>query len=193
MSYWPNRFTAVIDTNVLLSNLSRNILLSLAEAGLYRPRWSQATFEREFGHHFLRLRPGQEAAFSRLRQAMERAFPEALAIEDEQVMGSLTLPDQDDRHVLAAAIQTSAGVIVTRNLKDFPSDILAQHNVESKSDDDFISDCIDMSPLQAVLALKTMRERFKQPEVVADGLLLRMEQVGLPQAAAMLAPFKELL
>lgn len=193
MSYWPNRFTAVIDTNVLLSNLSRNILLTLAEAGLYRPRWSQTTFEKEFELHFLRLRPGKEETFLCLQQAMERAFPEAFVVEDDEIVASLALPDADDRHVLAAAIQTSAGVIVTKNLKDFPSSILVRHNVEAKSDDDFISDCIDMSPLQSVSALRTMRERFKQPEVDPSGLLLRMEQIGLPQAAAVLAPFQKLL
>lgn len=142
MTYWPNRFTAVIDPNVLLSNLSRNILLSLAEAELYRPRWSEMTFDIEFERHFLRLKPGQQEVFMRLKNAMGRAFPEALINEDAQIMASLALPDTDDRHVLAAAIQTSAGVIVTRNLRDFPAEVLAVHNVEAKSDDDFISDCI---------------------------------------------------
>jgi hypothetical protein len=35
----------------------------------------------------------------------------------------LELPGPDDRHVLAAAITTSAQVIVAVNLKDFPSGI----------------------------------------------------------------------
>jgi hypothetical protein len=38
-----------------------------------------------------------------------------------------------------------------------------------------------------------MRERFNQPEVDLSGLLLRMEQIGLRQAVAVLAPFQELL
>ncbi|SMO99766.1 PIN domain-containing protein [Paracoccus laeviglucosivorans] len=151
------------------------------------------TFDIEFERHFLRLKPGQQEFFMRLKNAMGRAFPEALINEDAQIMASLALPDTDDRHVLAAAIQTSAGVIVTRNLKDFPAEVLAVHNVEAKSDDDFISDCIDMSPIQAARALRTMRERFKRPEVDPGAMLLRMEQIGLPQAAAMLAPYQELL
>lgn len=35
------------------------------------------------------------------------------------MIDGLDLPDKDDRHVLAAAIRTGAGVIVTRNLKNF--------------------------------------------------------------------------
>ncbi len=40
MSQYADRFTALIDACVLAGALRRNILLSLAEAGLFRPRWS---------------------------------------------------------------------------------------------------------------------------------------------------------
>lgn len=35
-----DRFTALLDACVLGGALRRNMLLSLAEAGLFRPRWS---------------------------------------------------------------------------------------------------------------------------------------------------------
>jgi len=40
MSRYADRFTALLDACVLGGALRRNMLLSLAEAGLFRPRWS---------------------------------------------------------------------------------------------------------------------------------------------------------
>jgi len=37
----------------------------------------------------------------------------------------VTLPDPDDRHVLAAAIKARAQVIVTNNIKDFDARVAA--------------------------------------------------------------------
>jgi hypothetical protein len=48
----------------------------------------------------------------------------------ESPVPSLNLPDEKDRHVLAAAIQSKASVIVTNNLKDFPRQFLQQFEVE---------------------------------------------------------------
>lgn len=44
----------------------------------------------------------------------------------------MTLPDMDDRHVLAAAIQARADVIVTFNLRHFPADALAAQGLEAQ-------------------------------------------------------------
>ena len=40
MSDYADCFTALIDANVLACAMRRNIILSLAEAGFFRPRWS---------------------------------------------------------------------------------------------------------------------------------------------------------
>ncbi|WP_371171197.1 hypothetical protein [Aliiroseovarius sp. 2305UL8-7] len=56
----------------------------------------------------------------------------------------LDLPDPNDNHVLAAAISTSASVIVTDNLVDFPIDALAPHAIDAISADDFIADTIEL-------------------------------------------------
>jgi hypothetical protein len=50
----------------------------------------------------------------------------------------LSLPDQDDRHVLAAAIACTADIIVTNNIADFPSSVLAPFFVRALRPDDFV-------------------------------------------------------
>lgn len=54
-----------------------------------------------------------------------QAFPVALVRNYEPLIETLELPDEKDRHVLAAAIKTNANVIVTNNLKDFPDEYLS--------------------------------------------------------------------
>ncbi len=62
----------------------------------------------------------------RTRQLMDKAAPHGLVTGDEYLIAELRLPDPNDRHVLGAAIHCRASVIVTRNLADFPSDVLAE-------------------------------------------------------------------
>jgi hypothetical protein len=57
---------------------------------------------------------------------MNEAVRDCLVTGYEDLIESLTLPDPDDRHVLAAAIRAGAEVIVTYNLKDFSPEALAR-------------------------------------------------------------------
>jgi hypothetical protein len=79
--------------------LKRNILLSLAEVGIFRPRWSATTINDEFERYFARKYPGQQGLGSRQRDNIIKAFPEGIAVEDQAVIGALNLPDPDVRHV----------------------------------------------------------------------------------------------
>ena len=106
MTYRADRFTAVLDANVIAGALARNILLSLAEAGFYRPRWSPYILD-EFQKFFCE-KYGEEETAVRQRANMEAAFPEALVEDFENLIDALELPDPEDRHVLACAIQTKA-------------------------------------------------------------------------------------
>src|SRR6056297_2095541 len=173
MSDYADRFTALIDANVLACAMRRNLILSLAEAGFFRPRWSDRIMDETAGAIAKITKGGADT--NKQRSAMERAFPEACVSGYAGLEAGLELPDPDDRHVLAAAITTSAQVIVTENLKDFPSEALVPFDIDAISADEFISDAIELDPLAAVVALRRMRERFKNPDMDAEALLQRIK------------------
>ena len=63
-----NRYAAIIDACVLGGGLKRNIILSLAEAGLFRPYWSarilDETERRSWRSQKARLIPAVNAVLS---------------------------------------------------------------------------------------------------------------------------------
>lgn len=70
----------------------------------------------------IRRQPELRSRLARTRQLMIEAVPDCLVTGYESLIDGLTLPDPDDRHVLAAAIRCDAQVIVTLNLRDSPAD-----------------------------------------------------------------------
>lgn len=183
-----DRFTVVLDANVLANVLARNMILTLAEAGLFRPRWTSDILDET--ERTLTKLIGDEDAAKRQRSNIERAFEDGLVTGFEPLICCVQLPDDpDDRHVVAAAITTKASVIVTENVKHFPPDVLEEFGIEALRIDDFIADVIDLSESETVSALKKMRERFKNPTLTASALIEKMERAGWIQTADMLIRF----
>lgn len=183
---FANRFTAFVDSCTLAGTLRRNLLLTLAEAEFYRIRWSERVLiEAELAIQKILIERGLDDAADRAqraRRAMETAFEDAMVSDFDAFLCVCTdLPDPNDAHVVAAALKTEASMIVTENLKDFPSHLLEPLNIEAKSADAFIADTIALDDGRAVAAIRRMRERFKRPEMTAEQLLLKMEAVGLTE------------
>jgi hypothetical protein len=105
----------------------------------------------------------------------------------------VTLPDPDDRRVLAAAIRSNAEVIVTYNLKDFPVETLAKFDIEAQHPDDFLLSLFDLAPGQVCAAIKRQRESLRNPPKTAEEILATLESQGLTQAVARLREFADLL
>src|SRR5713101_6221354 len=138
------RPTVVLDACVLYPAPLRDLLLWLAVAGLYRPRWTEAIHE-EWMENLLRERPDlARDRLERTRDLMNQAVADCLVSGYESLIASLSLPDPDDRHVLAAAIQAGAESIVTYNLGDFPAAALATHGVQAQHPDEFIAHFLDV-------------------------------------------------
>ena len=96
-------YTAVLDACVLYPAPLRDILLSLADAGLFHARWT-LDIQDEWTRNLLSKRPDLNAEQLRTTQdRMIAAIPDCLITRYEPQIAGLSLPDADDRHVLAAA------------------------------------------------------------------------------------------
>lgn len=134
-----SKYTALLDANVLYPAPLRDVLLQLAVSDLFLARWSE-DIHHEWIEALLRVRPDLDRSkLEKTRELMDAHTRDALIYGYERLIPSLTLPDRDDRHVLAAAIIGKCDIIVTYNLKHFPNDILQQFGIEAQHPDDFLS------------------------------------------------------
>jgi hypothetical protein len=124
---------------------------------------------------------------------MNAAVLDCLVTGYEALVPSLSLPDPHDRHVLAAAIQGRADVIVTFNLKDFPDDTLRGHGIEAQHPDEFVSNLIGQDAAAVYTAVKEQRARLKSPPKSAEELLATLENLSLAQTVAHLRRAIELI
>lgn len=130
--------SALLDSCVLYPARLRDLFLSLAAADLFRPLWSQVIHE-EWMVSILANRPDlRRPQLEAARSAMDRAFPAASVSGFGRLISAVSLPDPDDRHILAAAIHARADLIITLNLKDFPMAILASHCILAMHADTFV-------------------------------------------------------
>lgn len=155
------RFKCVLDTNVIYPLWIRDLLLWFAYYELYTPKWSH-NIASEWIAVMTRKGISKEEAHKRAN-VINKAFPDALVKNYEPLIDTLSLPDMDDRHVLAAAIKTNADLIITNNLKDFPQKYLNEFGLKSKCPDDFFTDIIDLNPDIAVQAFRKLVLNKKRP------------------------------
>jgi predicted nucleic acid-binding protein len=174
-------FRAFLDASVLYPVSLRNLLMRLTLAGLYQARWSAHVHE-EWIRAVLRDHPHLPAArLHELRAAMDERAEDSLVTGYETLIDSLTLPDPDDRHILAAAIVAHADVIVTCNLRDFPGDALDPFNIEAQHPDEFIRHMLDLAPVAVVDAVRSQQSRLTKPPVAMADLLALFERLGLTE------------
>ncbi|BAN53457.1 MULTISPECIES: PIN domain-containing protein [Pseudomonas] len=186
-------FTAIYDANVLYPAPLRDFLMNLALTGIYRARWS-AGIHDEWKRNLLLNRPDLTPEHvDRTSSLMDAAVPDALVTDYDSPVEGLDLPDEDDRHVLAAAIKCNASVIVTFNLKDFPKSVLGVFDIEPLHPDDFIADLWDLDKAAVLEAAQRQRISLKNPPHSVQQYLDRLLQQKLPETVKLLSGFKFLL
>lgn len=126
-----------MDACVLYPPILRNILLHVAEAGGYRPLWSERILE-EWARATRKLGPGAEAEARGAIARITQGFPRAMVRDASAIEARLVLPDPDDVHVLATAIAGHADAILTFNATDFPRHVLAAEGIARRDPDGFL-------------------------------------------------------
>ena len=97
-------FVVVYDACVPYPAPLRDFLIRLARTGLVQAKWSDEILDECF-RAIGRERPELSAeALARTRRLMTEAIPDCMVSGHASLTGGLTLPDPDDRHVLAAAV-----------------------------------------------------------------------------------------
>jgi len=181
--------TAIYDANILYPAPLRDLFIRIAQTGLVRACWTEQIHD-EWIRNVLKDNPRTDAErLARTKALMNEAIRDSLVTGHEDLIDSLTLPDADDRHVLAAAIRVRASVIVTFNLKDFPRDQLCRFEIEAQHPDDFLNTLLDVSPGLVCNAVRRQRESLRNPARTAAELLATFERQGLPKSVARLTEF----
>lgn len=175
------RFTVVLDTNVIYPIIIRDLLFWFAHHDLYTPKWSKHIFD-EWRSVMKRKGTPYDEADKRIQKA-NKAFPDALVSNYEPLIASLSLPDEDDCHVLAAAIKADASLIITNTIKDFPADILSNYGLKAKLADDFLTDIIDLNTETAMEAFNDMVLAKQNPELDEYQVLNQLRHNNLHDTA----------
>lgn len=131
-------YVALLDASVLHPWVTCDLLLRLAERGLYRPAWSAEILD-ELVESLIERKPEHAKRFQRRRERMEAAFAEAMAERQTRFLAAVPEEvDAGDRHVVAAALAARADVIVTNNVRHFAADRLAESGLLVQTADEFL-------------------------------------------------------
>lgn len=181
-------FVVLYDANVLYPSTLRDLLIRVAQAGLVQAKWTDRILDEVFDALSANRPDLDSQKLDRTRSLMTSAVRDCLVAGYEPLIEAVQLPDPDDRHVLAAAIKARAQVIVTNNLRDFPSKALEAWDMEAKSPDDFILDQMDLSREAVHSAVQRIADSREKPPATLHDVLAMLERDGLFKSAAALRP-----
>lgn len=179
-------FVVIYDANVLYPSLLRDVLIRVAQRGLVQARWTERILDEVFDNLASNRPDLDPTRLARTRELMNASIRDVLVDGYEPLIDAVTLPDQDDRHIVAAAIRAHAQMIVTTNLRDFPSQELGKWNIEAKHPDDFLVDQFHLDAIALHVILQQIADDSTRPSLAFADVLDGLERCGITQATALL-------
>lgn len=170
----------ILDACVLFPAPLRDFLMHLALLDVFQARWTEQ-IHTEWIRNVLEIRPDlTEKQLNRTKDLMNLHVRDCLVENYEHLIENLSLPDEDDRHILAAAIKVKAEIILTFNLRDFPKQILEDFNLTAVAPDDFLLELFDSNSENFNKAFERQLESLKNPPKTVEELfqILEKQHIG---------------
>lgn len=170
---------AVYDACVLYPFQLRNLLVQCAADRLVEARWSDDIHD-EWMRNLLAKEPRlTRTRLEATRDLMDRVLPQARVTGYEARIPAITLPDPGDRHVVAAAAEAGASVIVTWNVRDFPAAELRRHGLRKLTPDGLLTALYEEDPDTVAASVENARRNLNLSRVSKAAYLEVLQRQGL--------------
>lgn len=163
-----SRPRAFLDANVLWGKYSSDLLLTLADHGLFNPHWSRQVL-REVERNVpvgVQLDDWFANINRRHRDALVRDYGHRVAAAQA---------DPKDKHVLAAALHSGCDVLVTNNVDDFWPE---RRQIRVQRLDDFMAGLHAMQPLTFHAAVNDLLSTYQRPPQTTEQLASWLATAG---------------
>ena len=170
----------LIDACVLFPTVLREITLGVAEEGVFQPLWSARILEE---WHRAAARHGVldgDIARAEIARLSDR-FPNAVVEVRAGTEARLSLPDKDDIHVLAAAIDGCADELLTLNTKDFPLRTLMDNGVQRRHPDEFLLEAFHADQTAVTRVVTTVADQARAHGIEVSSLRHLLKRARLPR------------
>jgi hypothetical protein len=154
-------FPAVLDACVLANIRVCDVLLRLAETPrLYLPFWSEEILNETQRTQTTRLKWPTDLSES-WRTEVTRCFPDSSVANLESAICPSEVSAKD-HHVVQAALRAGAEVIITFNLRDFPSPALEPLNIRARHPAEFLLTLFSIEPLLVARRINEIAEAKRE-------------------------------
>ena len=174
---------AVFDACILYPFHLRNIAVQAAVDRLVEARWTDAIHDEWIRSLTTDVPAIPIERLQITRRLMNDALPAAMVRGYEEHIPTVTLPDPDDRHVVAAAIAAKASLILTWNLRHFPENELKKFGLRKMNPDEFLSELFDEVPDLVIGSLANARRNLSKTRVAASDFIAILKEQKLVQLA----------
>lgn len=175
----------VYDACVLYPFHLRNLLVELAVEGVIAARWTDAIHD-EWIRNLAKQARIPRTRLMATRDLMKAVLPQADVKNSESIAPTLSLPDKNDRHVLAAAIVARASVILTWNLKHFPATEISPHGIAACDPDTFLTTLAGDDIETTAAVVETARQNLRVTEPSPEAFMSALKRQGLKSFVARL-------